>query len=162
MGVACATVLLLMDDFQVYTFDGRIPVYQYGGFATRVDRVLTVYGIWSDNSQVFNNDQVFNFEMAFLKKNIRQPYGRVRVVRNIAVAQTPGCCCGPCMLSDGSVFNPPVVEQGCCVLSYLCMQQNTVTPTRRIWDYVCGYYGINIDGKVLQFLNEIRENVTSV
>ena len=147
-----------MDDYQVYTFDARLPVYQYGGCATRVDRCLTVTDIFTNVGETGQAQRVYCFEMGFLKNGIRLPYGRVRVQNNIAISQMPGCCCGSCSLfSDDFVFDPSVVDLGCCILSYLCLQQNTGTPARRIWDYMCGYYGVNIDCEVLQFLYEIRE-----
>ena len=151
-----------MDDYQVYTFDAHIPVFQYCGSAVQVDRRLTVFNIFTNVDETGQTQRFYCFEMAFLKNGIRIPYGRVRVQNNIAVSQMPGCCCGPCMLSDGSVFNfdPLAVDSGCCILSYLCLQQNTTTPARRIWDYMCGYYGIHIDSKVLHFLYEIREQWT--
>jgi hypothetical protein len=146
-----------MDDYQVYTFDARLPVYQYGGCATRVDRCLTVTDIFTNVDETGQTQRVYCFETAFLKNGIRLPYGRVRVQNNIAVSQMPGCCCGSCSLLNDESLDPSAVDSGCCVLSYLCLQQNTGTPARRIWDYMCGYYGINIDCEVLQFLYEIRE-----
>ena len=141
-----------------------IPVYQYGQYATQVNSCLTVTDILTNVYETKQTCRVYCFEMSFLKNYTHLTYGRVRVQNNIAISQTPGCCCGPCMLSDGTVYNidPLSVSSGCCVLSYLCLQQNTDTSPRRIWDYMCGYYGINIDCKVLQFLYEIRENVTPI
>jgi hypothetical protein len=143
-----------MDEYEVYTFDTRMPVYQYDQYATQVNRRLTVTDILSKMYEYKQSDRVYCFEMYFLKNNMRLTYGRVRVQNNIALSQTPGCCWSddPCR----------IISPGCCVLSYLCQQQNTSTSTRRIWDYMCGYYGITIDCKVLQFLREIRENVTHI
>jgi hypothetical protein len=129
-----------MEAYQVYSFDGRMPVYQYEQYGTQVDSHLTVTDIlWPIRVYVFainNNDENNNLF-----------YGYVRIEDNIAEPQTPGCC----------GRNGELVE-ACCCLSYLCQQQNTSMPVRRIWDYMCGYYGIAIDCKVLKFLRDIREN----
>ena len=144
-----------MDEYQVYTFDTRIPVYQYDQYATQVNRRLTVTDILSNMYEYKQSNRVYCFEINFLENNMHLFYRRVRVQDNIALSQTPGCW------SDDP-YRIGAISPGCCCLSYLCQQQNTSTPLRRIWDYMCGYYGITIDCKVLNFLREIRENVTPI